>query len=752
MKIENRNSIVYVLVKTIIIIFLCLAFSIKINGITSDIFDIPLIFVVNESNIGNIGSGANFGYVTSGDVNQIYLVVKNLIETGNPLMNSRLGAPFISELHDFPMVLTFNFEIFVLRLIFAFYPNIFAALNIYYVLLPALIGTTAFFTLRSLDTPDWLNMGGALVYAFLPFYFMRGMEHFALTAYQFVPLAFLMCVWGYQHKIFSSFSKKELIGNYRNWLSLFFCLLIANNGNGYWQPFSCFFLLMTALVIFLNTQKWKPVLSCLVPIMLITVFFLVTLTPFIQYQIKHGRNLEVGKRLVTETDLYGLKISQMFLPYEVPGNTHLEKNIKNYLETASLTNENASSHLGMIGSIGFLLLLLNLLHFGGANVSLLEVFSRLNICAVLLATVGGFASITSAILGSGILLRGYNRISVYIAFLAVAAMCLCIQKLLKKLDGRGYTVCSISICLLFVIHFVFIYSWFHKEPDYVALNERCQSDKQFVVAIETSLPEGAMIYQFPYHKFPEAGPVNRMHDYQLFTGFLHSQKLRWSYGVMKGREGDAWHEWVASLPLEKRLKVLSLIGFQGIYIDRRAYKHDELEKELSELLSVNPLDSHDKKLTFYSMRNYNKTYLKQYSEHERKKVSNALLSRAVKISGVSYIEKDTNGMRWQWLDKDVIITFENHGDPYDREIRLNIAAGSSHEANLWVTLNGKQYSYIIHNQMTTITIPAHFKQGLNHIELKTDAAKVIAPGDKRSMYMRLINSDLLRILPPFELK
>lgn len=747
MKMGNNNYKVYILIKSVIIIFLCLAFSIKINGITSDIFIIPLNFVINKCNIGNIGSGAYFGYVTSGDVNQIYLVVKNLIETGNILTNSRLGAPFISELHDFPMVLTFNFEILVLRLIYAVYPNIFVALNIYYVILPAVFGIIAFFSLRSLDTPDWINMGAAIVYAFLPFYFMRGMEHFALTAYQFVPLAFLMCVWGYQHKIFESFSKKQIFGNYRNWLTVFFCLLIVNNGNGYWQPFSCFFLLLTGIIIFLDTKMWKRALACLIPMGFIIVFFMISIYPFFHYQAEYGRNTIVGKRPMIDSELYGLKISQMLMPYEIPGNTNLEQRFKDYYKTVPLTNENVSSNLGLIGSTGFLVLLFNLLLRKNDSYCLLSLFSRLNVCAVLFATIGGFSAITFVFIGSGVMLRGFNRISVYIAFLAIAAMCLCAQKLLENLDGRGYTICRICICLLFVIHFVFIYSWFHKKPDYAALNEQYQSDKQFVADIETSLPEGVMIYQLPYHKFPEAGPVNEMKDYDLFTGFLHSKKLRWSYGAMKGRKGDQWHEWIASFPMNKRIKMLSLVGFQGIYIERRAYKQkelEELEAELVSLLNVNPIESKDKHLVFYSMKSFNDSYLSRYTHEEIYKLHNDLLSRGIMINvkGVSHIEKDSHGNTWRWMDKNDKIDFEYHGKPYDKEIKLSISAGASSEANLKVDINGNLFTYKIFNKPTSIVIPAHFRQGKNTIELCTDADKVNAPKDKRSMYMRLFNCDI----------
>lgn len=626
----KKQSTIFTTVKIIIIVLTCLLFSVKANGITGAIFNVPLSFVVNGESIDYIGHGNNFGYITSNDVIGYYVVEKNLLETGSILTYPRLGAPFTGEFYDFPMYLVFNFEILVLRFILFIYPDPVVALNIYYVILPALIGISAFFALRSLDTPDWINMGGAVAYAFLPFYFMRALEHFALTAYQFVPLAFLICVWGYQQKIFSSFSKKEFVGNYRNWLTILFCLLIANNGNGYWQAFSCFFILLTGVMAFLDTKKWKNFLSCLIPIGLIVAFFLFAISPFIHYQMIHGRNPEVGKRLVTEADVYGLKLSQMLLPYEFPGDTDLETRAKTYLKKAPLTNENATSYIGVAGALGFLLLLFTLLRREKDSSVLLDLFARLNICAVLLAIIGGFATIGTVFLGSGIMLRSYNRISVYIAFLGISAVCLYIQKLLEKTDDRKRQMCRIGAFLLFVSHFVFLYSWFHNQPDYAKLNERYQSDKQFVAAIESSLPEKAMVYQMPYRKFPEAGRINQMADYQHFTGFLHSQKLRWSYGGMKGRSGDAWQRKVAALPLRKKLEVLSIVGFEGIYIDRRAYKPKEsgkLEKELKDVLKTLPLESRNKNLVFFSMNNYNHAFLKKFKKSQLTKMRKRIIQQ-----------------------------------------------------------------------------------------------------------------------------
>ena len=48
-----------------------------------------------------------------------------------------------------------------------------------------------------------------------------------------------------------------------------------------------------------------------------------------------------------------------------------------------------------------------------------------------------------------------------------------------------------------------------------------------------------MIFQMPYRPFPEAPALGAIADYDLFRGYLHSDDLRWSYGIVKGR-GEDW--------------------------------------------------------------------------------------------------------------------------------------------------------------------------------------------------------------------
>ena len=140
------------------------------------------------------------------------------------------------------------------------------------------------------------------------------------------------------------------------------------------------------------------------------------------------------------------------------------------------------------------------------------------------------------------------------------------------------------------------------EPAYDTIEAEYTSDKEFVETIESEVEPGAMIYQLPYHKYPEEGPVNDMADYHLFIGFLHSDTLKWSYGSIKGREEDKWNESVSKMGYEEMVSYLKNQGFSGIYVARRAYTSEELrdlEKELESATGDKPIESNNKNLSFF---------------------------------------------------------------------------------------------------------------------------------------------------------
>ena len=66
--------------------------------------------------------------------------------------------------------------------------------------------------------------------------------------------------------------------------------------------------------------------------------------------------------------------------------------------------------------------------------------------------------------------------------------------------------------------------------------------------------------------------MHMMKDYEHFRGYLHTGSLRWSYGGMKGRQGDLWLRALNDRPLAEQISLAAQSGFGAVYLDRRAYQ------------------------------------------------------------------------------------------------------------------------------------------------------------------------------------
>jgi phosphoglycerol transferase len=559
----------------------------------------------------------------SGGDSTLSLVEARLIsETGGTIVNNSIGAPFGNNGYDFSANMMHNFDNIILKLCVWIFKEPAISVNIFYFSLFIMIGLISFFVMRQLKIRHIYAILGSLTFEFMPYIFMRGINHLVLSAYQFVPLSILICVWAYREEDFLVLNK-NFFKNKKNIIALVSTILIANNGISYYAFFTCLFL---AIVMVSKTIKTWNINSTIKPIILIgliCMFTAINAIPSYIYNLKNGTNNIAVTRSTADAEMYGLKITQLILPVNGHGIPFLENGINTYNTKMPLVNENRSSYLGVLGIVGFMSLLLFLFrkrnnNVTSDNISKLEILSEMNVFAVLFATIGGFSSIFSIMVSE--VIRGHNRISIFIAYICIVAVMLFLEEFAGKFNKKVLYAIVIAFCVFGI--------WEQRPPnitgDYPSISAAYKSDADFIHNIESQLPSKAMIYQMPYHKTPEAGPVNAMNDYQLYTGYIHSKTLRWSYGATKGRDGDKWFEAVSNYPLEKRIKTISLAGYSGIYIDRRAYTEGDitvLEKSIENILGVAPIYSENKLLEFFNMSDYNKKLKNSYSIEQYNKLS-----------------------------------------------------------------------------------------------------------------------------------
>jgi hypothetical protein len=553
-----------------------------------------------------------------GDSIMVQIWNKTIYEFGWYLKNPRLGAPYTMHMGDFPMADGLHQGIY--KGLGWITPNYVVALNLFFLATFPLTTLTALYVSRKLGLGSWTAVTCSLLYAFLPYHFLRQIAHLYLASYYVVPLSILVIYRIYTGEV-GIFAAKETQDTTptkpRLWGSLLICVLQGCAGV-YYGFFACYLLLISAGMSAVQRRSAVPIFTAILFIAVTTSSLLVNLTPHLLYRLEHGSNPAIATRRTIEPEVHGLKIAQLILPSFHHPIKQFAGWTWHYMTNSVSTSENSTSTLGLVGCFGFFMLVFLLWVPGDRSNQTLRVFSILTIFSVLLCTIGGFSSLFSLFVTP--LIRGYNRISVYIAFFSIFTTCLLLEWFSKSLAERGYHpwVFRSLVCAVLAVGILDQVpakaSRLYTKNTYSAA--RWQNDVDFFGRVEASMPENALIFQYPHMTFPEGewpegvlsvDPSGAFHhtSYDHGRGYLHTKTLRWSFPI-RGRYVDTVFQEMSQKPLPDLLKTLALGEFSGIYIYRRACPDyaTELEANLRDLLGASPLVSRDTSMSFFDMRDY----------------------------------------------------------------------------------------------------------------------------------------------------
>jgi phosphoglycerol transferase len=687
----------------------------------------------------------------AGDSMLYEMFFKEVVDSGWYLDYKRLGLPYGLNLRDYPINDTFS--LLLVKLTNWFISDHALIFNLFYVMTYPLTTITSLYVMRQFKISFYPALLGSLLYTFLPYHLLRSQVHLFYSTYYMVPLMILVILWACadnsSHNTEGSQPLKLSLRNPKFIFSLVVCVLIASTGGVYYAFFGCYFLVVAGIV---QAIAFKQIRRLLLPGVLTAAIFammMINLAPCIIYQFNHGKT-ETAQRMPAEAELYGLKVAQMILPLTGHRIGPL-KMAKDEYNMAPLVTENDGSTLGVIGSIGFMILLGWLVSNAwnlrrqedNSNGNLLGQLSVLNISAVLLGTIGGFSAIFSLFVSPQI--RSYNRISIYIAFFALLAVALLLERARQKFfQPRGLRIAFNILAILSTIIGLYDLTSKSMRPDYAGAKAEYLNDKDFVERIEASLPPGAGIFQLPIKRFPETAAIERVGDYDLLKGYLHSRQLRWSYGAMRGRASDLWQTPLTTKPLPEMVETIGLAHFDGIYIDRFGYADNaaQLENELRALLETEPIVSKNERLSFFNLSVYQKRLQERYPEQEltlkRQQVLYPLL--VAWGSGFSILES-LPGELWRWCGPSGEIILDNRA-PYARRVTVEMSLMSGTEGNMRIE------SQLFTERLKTSHEPKPFSRtfdvppGEHRLKFFSDAKRVYAPGDPRVLVFRLINFSL----------
>lgn len=685
------------------------------------------------------------------------LLVKGVIDNGWHLENPWVGMPTGLHLYDFPR--TEYLHLLLIKLLSLFSHNYAIVLNLYFLLTFPLTTLVSLYVFRQFGLSYPPALVASLLFTFLPYHFLRGENHLFMASYYLIPLMVMVIVqftlghsWrpGDPHSQHPSTWRRPTGAPLL--ITVVVCVIVAFSGL-YEAFFACFFLLMAGIAAALASKRVAPLLIAGLLIALTTTTFLITLAPTFVYRHRNGANPEVTRRPAEDAERYGLKITQMLLPvsgHRIAGLAALKER---YNHRAPLVNENDFASLGIVGSAGFLLLIGRIFYqhptpSSSARQQLLVALSLFTLIAVLLATIGGFSSLFALLISPQI--RGYNRISVYVAFFALFGVAIWLEHFVKRAASRigrlaryGMVGALLPLGLLDQTTPGFV-------PPYAALQTEYTSDAAFVRQIESLVPAQAMIFQLPYMPFPESPPVDTLLDSGLFRGYLHSTQLRWSYGAMRGREGDLWQRELAAKPMDQFVETLAFAGFSGIYLDRYGYRDRGAAAEvaLSGLLGNGPIiTSANRRLVFFGLTEYAQKLRARYTlaawEARREWAQHPVLPQWV--GGFSGLE-GTAEKSWRWCATQGELILHNTSHQA-RQVRLEMSFSTGYEEVTTLQINSPWFSNRLTidqaSQPFSTTLTVH--PGQHRIRFTSTAKPVHAPNDSRILVFRVMNFRLHEI-------
>ena len=545
------------------------------------------------------------------DVTLYLTTIKGLIDNGWILTNQYLGAPETARFHDFPQFQLDGFQFAVMKIVSLVMRDAAATLNVYFLLTFVLTAAISAYAMRRLRFSRLTAFVFSILFAFTPYHFHKGVYHLSYSAYYFVPLVALVSIWIVRGDLNGAASTSSAGAMPREFMLACLFAVLMGSWNLYYSFFAGFLICLSIGIACSGSAGrerrvalWRSILVLLILIGTVAAIS----APVVSSIARNGFNPSAVQREPFQAEWWGLRITQLVLPSPYHSWEWMRVPAANLRRTwqvvfgpghPTLINTNESVALGLIGTIGFFILLCALLRRSrAAEWSLTDTMARLNIGLLLLSTIGGFGMLLAVLTTASI--RSYYRASVYIAYFSLLA----IASVVERLRARSRPVHA-ATCIALLLFGLLDQIDEHARPQYAQVRRAYESDGAYFRGIEEQLPKGSMVFQLPARAFPDDGPLYRMLPYEGFLPYLHTRKIHWSYGAMNGRPNAGWQRSTGLLLPRELVTQLSRHSFAGVLVDRYGYPDSgsQLIRELS-VYTAPPAVSADGRFAFFSLRGH----------------------------------------------------------------------------------------------------------------------------------------------------
>jgi hypothetical protein len=613
-------------------------------------------------------AGIPFGI--GGDADYTAMTAESMLDDGSPLTDPRLGFPFGLDARDFTVLNGDWLQFATMWLLGRGLDSAISVVSAYAVLTFGLAGMTAFVALRGLGVRRGPSLVCAVLFALTPYHFLRGTSHLMLASSYAVPAGSYLVLRALgRHPLWARRPEGRGLRSFltptTGWTAACVVLLVGA-GSVYYLLFSVMLLGLGALALLAADRRLRPAWPALAVAGVLVGGLLVAQTPTLVHWAADGGNQLAGKRAAAESEVYALKPLALFLPTSGHRIEAFDAAQRRYYTGNPLPSEGGSQSLGLAGAMGLLwLLVVAAASLAGGRLGrpLERSVSVAAVTAIALGTVGGLSAFIGYFVSAQ--MRGWNRISIFIAFFGLVAFALLLTRALEVARRRSTTPWRVAAAGLLVA--VPVLGWADQTsrstvPAYAFNAAQTGSDAGFVHAAERLLPKGAAILQLPHAQFPEVGPINAMPDYAHLRGYVHSTDLKFTYAAMKGRSDD-WLSRAAGLPLDTLLDLSAGLGIDAVWVDRNGYVDTDLEEALQRSFGAPIAVSRDTRLALYDLRSKGREVQARLGAGAEQRLRGGLRNTVAAAFGAGAFpaETDDDGA-FRWLAPEAELTLDNPDD------------------------------------------------------------------------------------------
>lgn len=490
----------------------------------------------------------------SEDAVSVLIYMKTTLEQLWPIHNPLLGAPFGQDLQDYP--LGDPAQIVLTKAIGLFSNDVALVTNLFFLLTFPLAAMSAVWAFRRLGCATWPAVVCAILFALAPYHFLRGEDHLMIAAYYAVPFSCFLIV-------------RQLAGDMPGMRTTVVLSLAIGLAFTYYLVFTLI-LLGFGVLVSIVARRRDAVRQGVVALAVIAVVAGVAHMPTWVYDQQHGSNPVVELlRGPDQSERFSLKLTRLILPVEGHRAAPLADLTANTQQRApSQLQEGPTQALGLAAALAFLWLLWVALSglirppSGLAADVHVRATAVATLATTLLGVVGGFSLVIAY--GVSPLIRSWSRLSILLSFFALLVVARVLERGVAAMRARGVMplLAAAALALVAVVG-VLDQTTTKMVPPYEDLATAWHSDQAFATQAAARLPEGSMVFQMPYAPFPET-------TYQNARPYLHTQRLRWTFGAMAGRPAD-WTEAIELKPIATQARLAAAAGAAALHLNKGQY-------------------------------------------------------------------------------------------------------------------------------------------------------------------------------------